>query len=114
MDESVIKSLEAKGFIQIRPGEWIHRSDRRLRTGGAVVQEREEGNPGPGNRKDANANRKVRGKKKSLDRTPYRVGLVLRFADKRQHDPDGCLSTILDCLVAARRRLEDFAETIDR
>lgn len=38
---------------------------------------------------------------------PFRVTITLRFSDFRRHDPDGCLSTLSDCYVAAVRRLLD-------
>lgn len=36
----------------------------------------------------------------------FEVRIALRFSDRRRRDPDGCASTILDCLVAARRLLD--------
>jgi hypothetical protein len=35
----------------------------------------------------------------------YRITVALRFCDKRRRDMDGCLCTILDCIMRARRRL---------
>lgn len=36
----------------------------------------------------------------------FRVAISLRFSDRRRRDPDGCASTLLDCLIAARRLLD--------
>lgn len=40
------------------------------------------------------------------DRPRFRVSITFRFADRRVHDLDGCASTLLDCIVAARRYLD--------
>lgn len=37
----------------------------------------------------------------------YRIEVTLRFANYRQKDPDGCLSTIMDCIKGAVGRLVD-------
>jgi hypothetical protein len=37
----------------------------------------------------------------------FRITITLRFATYRQKDPDGCLSTIMDCLKGAVRRCLD-------
>src|SRR5574342_341655 len=37
----------------------------------------------------------------------FRVRVTLRVSDNRKRDADGALSTILDCLVAAARRLSE-------
>ena len=42
---------------------------------------------------------------KALRKT-FRVTVTLRFADLRTRDPDAALSTLLDCIIAARRQLE--------
>ncbi len=35
----------------------------------------------------------------------FRVTIDVFMSDKRRRDLDGCTSTLLDCLIAARRRL---------
>ena len=40
-------------------------------------------------------------------RQKFRLTVTLRYSDNRVRDPDAALSTILDCLVATRRQLED-------
>lgn len=35
----------------------------------------------------------------------FRVSIVLYVSDYRRRDPDGALSTIMDCITSARRRL---------
>lgn len=109
MDEETIKAFESKGYIEVSTGVFERPSDRIKRRDSAIVQECQAQRE-----KRVRLHRPKNKGAKEPDRTPYRVSIVLRFSDKRQHDPDGCLSTILDCLVAARRRLEDFAQTIDR
>lgn len=41
----------------------------------------------------------------AANRPKFRISVTFRFPDYRIHDPDGCYSTILDCLIAARRLL---------
>lgn len=36
----------------------------------------------------------------------FRISVDLHFADFRTRDPDAALSTLLDCIIAARRQLE--------
>lgn len=40
----------------------------------------------------------------------FRLTITLKYSDNRVRDPDAALSTILDCLVATRRQLEDSAK----
>ena len=42
-------------------------------------------------------------------RQKFAVAITIKFADYRTRDHDAALSTILDCLIAARRFLERFA-----
>lgn len=45
----------------------------------------------------------------------FRISIDLRYATARRRDIDGAASTILDCLLASRRRLLDlFAGTDDQ
>ena|ERR1017187_1069266 len=39
------------------------------------------------------------------DHPRFRLAITWRIADNRIHDPDGMLSSILDCLIDARGRL---------
>ena len=63
--------------------------------------------PHPGNQEQHvqhRAERKPRVEK--AVRKTFRVAVTLRFADLRTRDPDAALSTLLDCIIAARRQLE--------
>ena len=37
----------------------------------------------------------------------FRIHVTLKMCDRRNRDCDGALATLLDCLIAARRQLED-------
>src|SRR6516164_1459168 len=39
------------------------------------------------------------------DRPQFRLRVTFLFSNYRVHDPDGCYSTLLDCIIAARRLL---------
>lgn len=39
-------------------------------------------------------------------RHTFRITITLKFSDLRTRDPDAAVSTIFDCLIAARRFLE--------
>lgn len=41
------------------------------------------------------------------DHGVFEVAVTFRFPDRRRRDLDGCISTLLDCLIHARRRLLD-------
>lgn len=46
------------------------------------------------------------------DHLRFRISIALRYAGRQRRDIDGAASTLLDCLMAARRRLLDvFAGT---
>ena len=54
------------------------------------------------------ANNKPKAKKVNAANYPkFRVTIVFRFPDYIRRDADGCLSTLFDCIVHARRRLLD-------
>ena len=52
-------------------------------------------------------NRPRRPKAKGSDHPSYRLTVTFLFSDRRRRDLDGCLATIADSLIAARRRLLD-------
>lgn len=43
----------------------------------------------------------------------FRVSITLDFADYRTRDADAALSTLLDCVIAARRQLENHTGDFD-
>jgi len=51
------------------------------------------------------SNARKRGKTDGVDHPKFRVTIVFNFSDDRRRDLDGAATTILDCLVATRRRL---------
>lgn len=72
-------------------------------------QEHEEGDPRSKLRQDADLDRP---KSKTVDGTgnqKFRLTVVFKMSDNRPRDLDGGLSTICDCLIAARRQLESHS-----
>ena len=46
-------------------------------------------------------------------RPKFRISIILKFSDDRARDPDAAYSTILDCLIAARRQVAECKTDID-
>ena len=79
------------------------RSSRPVTTGKPcpVVQELQKGDPSRPAAPYRPKNKGVDGK----DHPRFRVSVTLLMSDQRDRDPDGAVSTLMDCLVSARRRL---------
>lgn len=116
-------SMQRKGFV-FRDGAWHPGSARAeeylgelQRLGGQAagpagdpeLQDRQDGDrlagqaheQNPGKAHDAAAAPKMDG----AGHPQYRISVTLRFSDYRRKDPDGCLSTIMDCITSAVGRL---------
>lgn len=75
---------------------------------GPQLQERKANMEGP-KRKALSGNERRR---KGLDERgnkKYRVSITLFMPDYTRRDVDGATSTLIDCLIAARRRLEVYS-----
>jgi len=73
----------------------------------AIVQKQEASDSRQPKRKNANTNGAGNKKMDGAMRPSFRVAVNLRVSDNRGRDADGALSTLLDCLVSAARRLRD-------
>lgn len=79
--------------------DWKRRSANQRTRPCAVVQELENDCAGPAHHEPEAA--KVDGELHPR----FRVTVTLYVSDNRRRDADGALSTIMDCVIAARRRL---------
>src|SRR3990172_12008129 len=79
-----------------------------------IVQESKEGDQGQQDRKASDPHRTKRKKVDGSVHPKFRIAVTFRRSDLRERDPDGGLSTILDCLVAARKRLNELAQRASR
>ena len=78
-----------------------------------LVQDAKDGGAGQPNRKAAPNDRP---KVKAVDgemHQKFGVTIIVRVSDNRRRDLDGCASSILDCLVSARRLLAGYTGTND-
>lgn len=106
-DEEFYQAMRANGFVKNTAGEWV--KPKRASGGHSgkshpIVQEQQDAGQG----KDDYQPQKpgVDG----LHHQKHRITVTFRYSDQRIRDMDGSLSTLLDCLVTARRQATIRAE----
>ncbi len=70
-----------------------------------VVQKQQAGDPGQQDGANANPDRSKDQKEDAGNHPRFKLTISVGMCDQRRRDLDGCLATILDCLVAAGRLL---------
>ena len=98
-------SISKADFVamQERLAKGKHDNSTRQRSGAYTEQEEQQVSD---TGKADNKTRVSKGDKENHRR--FRVRITFRFSDNRRRDLDGGLSTVLDCIIAARGRLLDM------
>ncbi len=91
-----------------RPGYTVVSDSNHGRGPHSIVQ-KPQANP------QKSADRRPKSRKKDEANHPaYHVSVTLKLSDRRVRDADGALSTLLDCLIRATRRLGGLASEHQR
>lgn len=97
--------LRAKGYVD-GPGGWYKpkRGADRPGTRPCATTEKLEGDlPKPRNRKTVHRDKAGNEGMDATGHPKFAISIELLVSDNIRRDADGCLSTLLDCLVAALR-----------